>query len=149
MADYQSLKQRTLELQRQLTTASKKLSETKVEYKQRNSEQQQLIKSLQSRLSNPSPELLALQVEIERLQRTHQEEMIVFECDNQELRKQLSIQAEYCQELQKHLDGQMLQLRTAQREVDDLRQILEHLKPTVLQGSNGIGERKMKTEARR
>ena len=53
MEDYQQLKKKVTELQHCAAMADKKLSDTKIEYKRRLSEQKQLLKQLQSRQARP------------------------------------------------------------------------------------------------
>ena len=129
MKDYQQLRLKITELQQCAAVADQKLSETKMEYKRRLSEQKQIVKELQSRTSKPISELSSLQEEIEQLRKRHHKEMLVLEYDNKHLGKQLAVQTEYSLQLQRQLDEQMLQLKSAQREVYDLHSLVEQLKP--------------------
>ena len=129
MKDYQQLKQKVSELQQCVTVADTKLSEVKVEYKRRLSEQKQLLKELKTKHSKPITELASLQKEIELLQKQHHKEMLTLEYDNQHLGKQLAVQTEYSIQLQRQLDEQLLQLKSAQREVKDLHSLVEQMKP--------------------
>ena len=137
MRDYQQLKQKVSELQQCAAMADKKLSEAKIEYKRRLSEQKQLLKQLQTKHAKPISELASLQEEIERLQKQHHKEMVVLEYDNKRLGKQLAVQTEYSIQLQRQLDEQLLQLKSAQREVDDLHSLVEHLKPLTASSKQG------------
>ena len=132
MKDYQQLKLKVSELQQRVSMADKKLSEANIEYKRRLNEQKQLLKQLQSRHTRPVEELTSLQEEIERLRKQHHREMLVLEYDNKQLGKQLAVQTEYSLQLQRQLDEQLLQLKSAQREVEDLHSLVEQLKPTFL-----------------
>lgn len=67
MSDYPHLRQRTSDLQQQLLAAERKLSE----HRRRSSELQQMVKQLQSHQAQPSPELCALQSELEQMRKTH------------------------------------------------------------------------------
>lgn len=129
MKDYQQLRVKVSELQQCVAVANQKISETKIEYKRRLSEQKQVVKELQSRNSRPISELSSLQEEIEQLRKRHHKEMLVLEYDNKHLGKQLAVQTEYSLQLQRQLDEQLLQLKSAQREVEDLHSIVEQLKP--------------------
>lgn len=128
MKDYQQLKQKVSELQQSLAVADKKLSEAKVEYKSRLTEQKQLLKQLQTRHARPVEELTSLQEEVEQLRKQHHKEMLVLEYDNKQLGKKLAVQTEYSLQLQRQLDEQLLQLKSAQREVEDLHSLAEQLK---------------------
>lgn len=139
MRDYQQLKQKVSELQQCLAMADEKLSEVKTEYKRRHSEHKQLLKQLQTRHAKPISELASLQEEIEQLRKQHHKEMLVFEYDNKQLGKQLAIQTEYSIQLQRQLDEQLLQLKSAQREVEDLHSLMEHLKmPSSKQNTQSV-----------
>jgi antitoxin component of MazEF toxin-antitoxin module len=129
MRDYQQLKQKVSELQQCVAVANRKLSEAKIEYKRRLSEQKQLLKQLQMKHAKPISELASLQDEIERLQKQHHKEMLTLEHDNRHLGKQLAVQTEYSVQLQRQLDEQLLQLKSAQREVEDLHSLVEQMKP--------------------
>lgn len=129
MKDYQQLRLKITELQQCVAVADQKLSETKAEYKRRLLEQKQIVKELQSRNSKPISELSSLQEEIEQLRKRHHKEMLVLEYANKHLGKQLAVQTEYSLQLQRQLDEQLLQLKSAQREVDDLHSLVEQLKP--------------------
>ena len=134
LSDCHLLKQQLSDTQKQLMTSERKFSEAKSEHKKRNSEQQQVIRQLQTKLSRPSPEQLTLQSELEQMQKAHHRQMLVVEYENKQLRKQLGVQSEYSLELQKRLDEQTVQLRSAQREVDDLHSQLEHFHVGFLRG---------------
>jgi len=67
MSDYPHLRQRASDLQQQLLAAERKLSE----HRRRSSELQQMVKQLQSHQAQPSPELCALQSELEQMRKTH------------------------------------------------------------------------------
>ena len=129
MRDYQQLKQKVSELQQRVAVADRKLSETKIEYKRRLSEQKQLLKQLQMKHAKPISELASLQDEIEQLQKQHHKEMLTLEHDNKHLGKQLAVQTEYSVQLQRQLDEQLLQLKSAQREVEDLHSLVQQMKP--------------------
>ena len=132
MKDYQLLKKKVTELQHCAAMADKKLSDTKIEYKRRLSEQKQLLKQLQSRQARPIAELSSLQEQLEQLRKQHHNEMLVMEYDNKSLGKQLAVQTEYSIQLQRQLDEQLLQLKSAQREVEDLHSLVEQMKPLSL-----------------
>lgn len=132
MRDYQQLKQKVVDLQQSASLAERRLTETKLEYKKRLADQKQVMKELQSRTARPIAELESLQEEIDRLRSGHHKEMLVLEYDNKELGKQLAAQTEHSLQLQRQLDEQLVQLKTAQREVDDLHSIVEQLKPLPL-----------------
>ena len=134
MDNYQ---QRSNNLQQEVATIEKKLLETKTEYKRRISVQQHLIKDLQSKMSHPRSNLEVLQREVEQLRNTHQKEVLVMEYDNKELTRQLAVLTEYAHRLQDRLDEQLVQLMSAQREVQDVHSLLEHLKPAVPRGRDG------------
>ena len=129
MRDYQQLKQKVSELQRCVAMADRKLSEAKIEYKRQLSEQKKLLKQLQMKHAKPISELASLQDEIERLQKQHHKEMFTLEYENKCLGKQLAVQTEYSIQLQRQLDEQLLQLKSAQREVEDLHSLVEQMKP--------------------
>ena len=112
-----------------MAVADRKLSEAKIEYKRRLSEQKQLLKQLQMKHAKPISELASLQDEIERLQKQHHKEMLTLEHDNKHLGKQLAVQTEYSIQLQRQLDEQLLQLKSAQREVEDLHSLVQQMKP--------------------
>lgn len=137
MKDYQQLKQKVSELQRCVAMADKKLSEAKIEYKKRLSEQKQLLKQLQTKHAKPISELASLQEELERLQKQHHKEMLTLEYDNKRLGKQLAVQTEYSMQLQRQLDEQLLQLKSAQREVEDLHSLVEQMKPLTTSSKQG------------
>ena len=71
MSDYPHLRQRASDLQQQLLAAERKLSEAKTEHRRRSSELQQTVKQLQTHQAQPSPELCALQSELEQMRKTH------------------------------------------------------------------------------
>ena len=76
---------------------------------------------------------------MDRLQRTqHHKEMLLLQYDNKQLRKQLAHHAETVFQYQKKLDEQLVQLRSAQREVQDLHSLLER---ADLQGLHKKGGR--------
>ena len=136
MRDYHQLKQKVSELQRCVALADRKLSEAKTEYKSRLSEQKQLLKKLQMKQAKPISELASLQDEVERLQKQHHKEMLTLEYDNKRLGKQLAVQTEYSIQLQRQLDEQLLQLKSAQREVEDLHSLVEQMKPLMASSSS-------------
>lgn len=137
MGNYHELQKRSNDLQQEVATIEKRLSETKSEYKRRISDQQRLIKDLQVKISHPSSKFEALQRELEQLRDTHQKEVLVMEYDKKELSRQLAIQNEYAHRLQDRLDEQLVQLMSAQREVQDVHSLLEHLKPAAVRGRGG------------
>ncbi len=95
-----------------------------------NYQQQQLtLKQLQAKLSQPNLELLSLQAEVEQLRKAHHRELLVLEYDNKQLGRHLAAQTEHSHQLQRRLDEQLLQLRTAQRDVQDVHTLLEHTHP--------------------
>ena len=124
MGDYDQLQQKSQELARELANAEKKLQE----YKRRNSDNQRLVKDLQSRAPHPAQELEALKKELDEIRAAHHKEVFVMENNNKELRRQLVAQTEYAGVLQKKLDDQMLQLLSAQREVRDIHSTMEQLR---------------------
>lgn len=131
--DYHQLKCKVTELQRQLSNSENKVSELKSNHKQ----QQNTIKQLRVQLSQPSLELTSLQDELTQLHETHHKQMLVMGYDNKQLRKQLAMQVECGVRLQKRVDEQLLQLKSAQREVKDLQSLLEHeLVHGAFQGSH-------------
>ena len=132
MKDYQQLKKKVAGLQQCVAMADKKLSDTKIEYKRRVSEQKQLLKQLQSRQTRPIAELTSLQEQLDQLRKQHHHEMLVMEYDNKSLGKQLAVQTEHSIQLQRQLDEQLLQLKSAQREVEDLHSLVEQMKPLSL-----------------
>lgn len=132
MSNYPQLEQKISELQQQLRTTEQRLSEIKMEHKRKSSEQQQLIKQLQTKFSRPSSEQLALRAELEQLGKTHHKEMLVVQYENQQLRKHLTVHSERSLQLQRQLDEQTVQLRSAQREVNDLHSQLQHLQSAAL-----------------
>ena len=141
MKDYQQLKQKVSELQQSLAVADKRLSEAKIEYKRRLTEQKQLLKQLQTRHARPVEELTSLQEEVEQLRKQHHKEMLVLEYDNKQLGKKLAVQTEHSLQLQRQLDEQLLQLKSAQREVEDLHSLAEQLKPiTVKQNHKPVAD---------
>lgn len=101
-------------------------------------QQQSTIKQLQVKLSKPDTELMALQAEVERLYKAHHKEMLVLEYDNKQLGRQLAAQTEHTVHCQKRLDEQLVQLRSAQREVQDLHFMLERFKPQEGRGSQRV-----------
>lgn len=127
------------ELRQQLSFSESKCGELKSGQKH----QQGIIKQLQARLSKPNSELASLQAEVDRLRKAHHKEMLVLEYDNKQLGRQLAAQTENTIHSQKRLDEQLVQLRSAQREVQDLHFMLEHSQPQAGQGSqkNGKGKR--------
>lgn len=119
------------ELRQQLSCSESKCSELKSIQKH----QQSTIKQLQAKLSRPSLEVVSLQAEVERLRKAHHKEMLVLEYDNKQLGRQLAAQTEQMVNSQKRLDEQLVQLRSAQREVQDLHSMLEHTQPRGGHGS--------------
>lgn len=115
------------ELKKQLSHSESKYSEVKASYRQ----QQLIMKQLQARLAQPNMEILGLQAEMERLRKAHHREMLVLEYDNKQLSRHLATQTEHSHQLQRRLDEQHVQLRSAQREVEDMQSLLDHVYPRV------------------
>lgn len=106
------------------------LSESKrVELKASQNQQQLAIQHLQDELSRAPLEQVSLQAEIDQLRKMHHKEMLVMEYDSKQLGRQLATQTENSVHLQRRLDEQLVQLRSAQREVQDLHSLLEHAHP--------------------
>lgn len=122
------------ELKQQLSFSESKCSELRSSQKQ----QQAAMKQLQAKLSKPGMELLSLQAEVERLRKVHHKEMLVLEYDNKQLGRQLAAQTEHAVHYQKRLDEQLVQLRSAQREVQDLHFMLERSQPQGGHGSHRV-----------
>lgn len=118
-------RQKISALQRQLTHSESKYGDLKTSHKQL----QHTTKQLQARLSQPNLEVASLRAELDQLQRTRQKEKLVSDFDNKQLRRQLEDQASHTLQLQMKLDEQLIQLRSAQREVQDLQSLLEHTIP--------------------
>ena len=119
--DYQ-LKCKVAELQKQLSDSESKRNELKSSHKQ----QQNNIKQLQAQLSQPSPDLIATRGKLAQLHETHHKQLLVLEYDKKQLGRQLDLQMEHGLQLQKRLDEQLLQLKSAQHEMEDLHTLLEH-----------------------
>ena len=113
------------ELKKQLSHSESKYSEMKASYRQL----QLIQKQLQGRLAQPNVEILELRAEIERLRKAHHREMLVLEYDNKQLSRHLATQVEHSHQLQRRLDEQHVQLRMAQREVEDMQSLLDHAYP--------------------
>lgn len=109
------------ELKQQLSSLEERHSELKASHKQ----QQLTIRQQQARLAVHTPEQLTLQAEMDKLRKCHHKEMLVLEYDNKQLRRQLAGQAEYVLQLQRRLDEQLIHLKAAQREVQDLHSLIE------------------------
>lgn len=124
-SDYNQLKKKVAELKQQLSFSESKCAELRSNQKQ----QQATVKQLQAKLSKPGMELVSLQTEVERLRKVHHKEMLVLEYDNKQLGRQLAAQTEDVIHYQKRLDEQLVQLRSAQREVQDLHFMLERSQP--------------------
>ena len=110
------------ELKQQLSSSENRCSELKAIQKHH----QSTVKQLQAKLSKPSPELMSLQAEMEHLRKVHHKELLVLQYDNKQLRRQLTEQTEQSIVSQARLDEQLVQLRSTQREVQDLHFMLEH-----------------------
>lgn len=80
---------------------------------------------------------------MEQLRNSHHKQMLVLEYDNKQLSRQLAAQSEHTLLLQKRLDEQLVELRSAQRDVQDLHSLLEHGGQALhrSQSSKGIGKR--------
>ena len=106
-------------------------------------QQQLTIRQLQEKLSKAPLEQVSLQAEIDQLHKMHHKEMLVMEYDNKQLGRQLTARTENCVHLQRRLDEQLVQLRSAQREVQDLHSLLEHTLPPShrVQRTQGIGKK--------
>lgn len=124
MSDYELLQKRSLELAQEVENAEKKL----LTYKHRNADNQRVIRELQSNIPRPTRELEALKKELDDIRRVRHKEMVTMETNNRELRRQLVAQSEYCVALQKKLDDQMVELLSAQREVQGVHSLLEQLR---------------------
>lgn len=112
---------KVVELKQHLSLSESKLAEFKASHKH----QQHTIKQLQDKVAQPLLEQVSLQAEVDQLRKTHHREMLVFEHDNKQLGRKLAAQTEHSFHLQKRLDEQLVQLRSAQREVQDLHTLLE------------------------
>lgn len=119
------------ELKQQLSSSENRCSELKAIQRH----QQSTIKQLQAKHSKPSPELMSMQAEMEHLRKSHHKEVLVLQYDSKQLRRQLAEHAEQTVASQKQLDEQLLQLQSAQREVQDLHFMMER--------SQGHGSQKM------
>lgn len=122
---FSECKQKLAQLKQQLSLSDAKC----VELKSGQKNQQAVIKQLQSRLSKPHQDLMALQAELEQTRKAHHKELLVLEYDNKQLGRQLAAQTERAIHFQKMLDEQLVQLRSAQREVQDLHFMLENTQP--------------------
>lgn len=121
-ADYNHLKHEVSELRQQVSLSENKYAELKASHRS----QQLTIRQQQTMLSQPRLEQASMQAEMEQLRRTHHKQMLVMEYDNKHLGRQLAAQSEHILSLQRRLDEQLVQLRSAQREVQDLQSLLEH-----------------------
>ena len=118
--DYHQLKRAVTDLQQELSNSESKCSELTASHKQ----QEHTLKQLQTQLSQPS-DLISLQDELSQLRVSHRKQLLVLEFDKKHLGKQLAVQMEHGLQLQKRLDQQLLQLKSAQHEVDDLQSLLQ------------------------
>ncbi len=125
VSNYDQLQKRSQELIQDLANTEKKL----LTYKQRSSESQRIIRELRLSVPRPARELEALKKELDEIRRTRQREVAAMEANNRKLRQQLVVQSEHSIALQKKLDDQMVELFSAQREVEDLHSLLEQVKP--------------------
>lgn len=126
MNDYDQLQKKSQELAQELANAEIKLSN----YKHRNSDSQHLIRELQSNVPRPVRELEAVKKELDDIRRARQKELVGMETNNRGLRRQLAVQRQYSEALQKKLDDQMVELLSAQRQVQEVHSLLEQLNST-------------------
>lgn len=75
-----------MEQSQRLATAERKLSEAKTEHRRQESEQQEVIRKLRSRLGRPNHEQLRLMEEIEQVKREFQSRLKVVEEEKRQLR---------------------------------------------------------------
>ena len=94
-----------------------------------NKKQQQAIQQLHSELSQTTPDIAALTEELTQMQEAHHRQVLVLEYDKKQVCKHLEKQVEQNTRLQRRLDEQLLQLKSAQREVEDLHNLLDHKAP--------------------
>jgi len=117
----------TQQLRQELATTDRKL----LEYKRRNSDNQRLIKSLQSTKHHPpTQELDALKRELDGIRTAHHKEIHRLEGENRELRRLLAVQTELSNGLQKKVDDQMIELMSAQHDMKDIHHALEQMRMT-------------------
>ena len=120
MLDYSQLKERCL-------AAESKLMEGRAEYKRRSTQQQGLIKQLQTQLSRQSHAgLVRLEAELTQLHESHCSEVAAMANDRRRLQEQLEQTAAVARASQRKAEEQMVQLLAAQREVEDLHAMLQH-----------------------
>lgn len=111
-----------------------------------NKKQQQTIEHLRSQLSQTLPDMAVVQKELAQLQEVHRRQVLVLEYDKKHVCKKLQAQVEQNGRLQSRLNEQLLQLKSAQHEVEDLHFLLEHKTNCSKAGEtpSGLRERKRK-----
>ncbi len=117
---------------------------TVCELESSNRKHQHTIERLQSQMSQTLPDMATVHKELAQLQEVHKRQVLVLEYDKKQLYKKLQTQVEHNGRLQSRLDEQLLQLKSTQREVEDLHFILEHKSGTsrAVENLSGLRERK-------
>ena len=123
-ADYQQLKADATRLRQQCSEFKAAIGDLESS----NKKQQNAIEELRSQLSrrsSTSPDAAGLKKGMAQLQEDHRRQLLVLEYDKKQASKKLQAQVELNDLLQGRLDEQLLQLKAARREVEDLHCLLK------------------------
>jgi len=124
-ADYQQLKAEASLLRQQSSEFKTAISDLESS----NERLQRTIEELRSQLSHQSsasPDAASRKKKgVAQLQEDHRRQLLVLEYDKKQASKQLLVQVELNGLLQRRLDEQLLQLKAARHEVEDLHGLLQ------------------------
>lgn len=134
LPDCSFLTEKVQSLEIQLSQERTKNELEATELKSQIAEQHKVIKKLKAKPTGQSEEQ---QHGMEQILMRAKQETMAMQYDNRQLHKELTIKTEANLHLQQTFDEQTIQLRSAQREVHDLQEQVDHLHRVLLSGVAG------------